>query len=299
MVSRKYTDEDIINAVKESYSYSEVCRKIKISPRGGNASTVKRKIKELNLDISHFTFGAWSKGKTYEMDSRIRRKNLSEILVENSRWTSDSIKKRLLKEGLKKYECESCGLSTWGGYLIPLELHHLNGIHTDNRFENLAILCPNCHAMTESFSKMKLSAQKEISGVESCKFKEPSTLNQCGNLELSQKYLESAETKHRKPKTKKDSKNIGKIHEHICPECGKTFFGFKNSIFCSQKCSHSYHSSKCSKEQLLNDFKELHSYRAVGRKYGVTDNAVKKWAKDYNILETVYSYISHKVKVKK
>ena len=199
MASKRYTNEDIINAVKNSFSYAEVCRKIGISPRGGNSNTVKRKIQELGLDISHFTFGAWSKGKTAESDFRIKKKDINDILVENSGRTSDSVKKRLIKEGLKEYRCESCGLSTWGGYPIPLELHHINGVHTDNRIENLIILCPNCHAMTETFSKKKLSAQEEIPEVESCKFKEPSTLNLCGNLELSQKYLESAETRHRTP----------------------------------------------------------------------------------------------------
>lgn len=58
MASKRYTNEDIINAVKNSFSYAEVCRKIGISPRGGNSNTVKRKIQELGLDISHFTFGA-------------------------------------------------------------------------------------------------------------------------------------------------------------------------------------------------------------------------------------------------
>ena len=130
--------------------------------------------------------------------------------------------------------------------------------------------------MTESFSKKKLSAQEETPEIEPCKFKEPSTINMCGNLELSQKYLESAETKNEKPKIKKDSKERSKTHEHICPQCGKTFLGLKNAIFCSQKCAHDNHSLKCSKEQLISDFKELHSYSAVGRKYNVSDNAIKK-----------------------
>lgn len=130
--------------------------------------------------------------------------------------------------------------------------------------------------MTENFSKNKLSAQKETSEVEHRKFKEPSTINNCGNLELSQKYLESAETIHGEPKTKKDPKDRGKIHEHVCPQCGKAFLGLKNAIFCSQKCVHDSLSSKCSKEQLIADFKELHSYSAIGRKYNVSDSAIKK-----------------------
>lgn len=30
---------------------------------------------------------------------------------------------------------------------IPVELDHKNGDRFDNRFENLQILCPNCHSL--------------------------------------------------------------------------------------------------------------------------------------------------------
>lgn len=50
---------------------------------------------------------------------------------------------------------------------IPLELHHINGVHNDNRLENLQILCPNCHAFTDNYSGKKvLSAQEETPDVE-------------------------------------------------------------------------------------------------------------------------------------
>ena len=58
MASNRYTKEDIIKAVKTSKSYAEVCRKLGLSPYGGNPTTIKKKIKEYDLDISHFTFNA-------------------------------------------------------------------------------------------------------------------------------------------------------------------------------------------------------------------------------------------------
>ena len=166
MASKKYTEEQFKQAVKDSKSYAEVCRKIGISPKGGNLNTVKKKIEDLNLDKSHFTGSRWNKGLTSSDHHSIKKKNISEILIENSGWTSHNIRNRLLKEGIKEYKCECCGNSEWMGKPIPLELHHLNGIHTDNRFENLQILCPNCHAQTDNYSGKVMSAQEETLDVE-------------------------------------------------------------------------------------------------------------------------------------
>lgn len=55
-----YTDEQITNAVKTSLSIAEVCRKLGIKAAGGNYSTIKKKIQNLNLDMSHFTGKAWN-----------------------------------------------------------------------------------------------------------------------------------------------------------------------------------------------------------------------------------------------
>ena len=39
----------------------------------------------------------------------------------------------------------------WMNKKIPLQLHHINGDRTDNRIENLQLLCPNCHALTDNY----------------------------------------------------------------------------------------------------------------------------------------------------
>lgn len=170
MASKRYTQEQFIQAVASSKSYSEVCRTIGISDKGGNLNTVKRKIQELNLDMSHFTGSRWNKGLTSENHKSIKKKDISEILIENSGWTSHNLKLRLIKEGIKECKCERCNRTEWEGFPIPVELHHINGNHKDNRLENLQILCPNCHALTENYSGKSsnkvLSAQKETSDVE-------------------------------------------------------------------------------------------------------------------------------------
>lgn len=76
---------------------------------------------------------------------------LFKTLTEKSSYNRHKLKERLVKEGLKEYKCEICGLSEWQGKPISLQLHHLNGINNDNRLSNLQLLCPNCHSQTENF----------------------------------------------------------------------------------------------------------------------------------------------------
>lgn len=67
------------------------------------------------------------------------------------------LKLRLLKEGLKEHKCEKCNLSEWQGDKIPLELHHIDGKKYNHLIENLQLLCPNCHALTDNYrSKNKI-----------------------------------------------------------------------------------------------------------------------------------------------
>jgi len=63
---------------------------------------------------------------------------------------SRAIRTYLLEKN--NYKCEICG---WGSenpytHTIPLEIHHIDGDYTNNKEENLQVLCPNCHSLTET-----------------------------------------------------------------------------------------------------------------------------------------------------
>ena len=66
--------------------------------------------------------------------------------------SSAKLKEKLFRDGLKEKKCELCGVSEWFGVALPLELHHKNNKHMDNEYENLQILCPNCHSIQEGNS---------------------------------------------------------------------------------------------------------------------------------------------------
>ena len=61
------------------------------------------------------------------------------------------IRKYMLNKTNNK--CEKCGWGEINPYTntIPLEIHHIDGNCTNNKEENLQVLCPNCHALTETF----------------------------------------------------------------------------------------------------------------------------------------------------
>jgi hypothetical protein len=142
---RSWTEQDLRNAVMESRSVRQVIHRLGLIPAGGNYAQMKKYIKELNLDTTHFGGDVWNKGKQWGRKPQIP---IEKILVENSDFQSYKLKQRLLKTGLKLPYCEECGwakLSAEGR--LPLELDHINGDRKDNRLENLRILCPNCHSL--------------------------------------------------------------------------------------------------------------------------------------------------------
>jgi hypothetical protein len=57
-------------------------------------------------------------------------------------------------------KCEICEIGNeWNGKPLTLQLDHINGIHLDNRIENLRILCPNCHSQTATFCGRNVSTK--------------------------------------------------------------------------------------------------------------------------------------------
>lgn len=153
---RNYNDEEFKEAVRTSKGIAEVLRKIGLSPKGGNYKTFHNKIKNLNLDTSHFVGAAWNQGDRYR--PVVKAKPLSEILVKNSSYANTHrLKLRLISEGIREAKCELCDLTSWLGSPLSLQLHHKDGVRNNNLLSNLQILCPNCHSQTDNFAGRNIS----------------------------------------------------------------------------------------------------------------------------------------------
>lgn len=74
---------------------------------------------------------------------------------------SPTIKKYLLEKN--NYKCEKCGWSEENIYThtIPLEIHHIDGNYMNNNEENLQVLCPNCHSLTETYKSHNKNGRKD------------------------------------------------------------------------------------------------------------------------------------------
>jgi len=69
----------------------------------------------------------------------------------------------LLKES--NYSCSECGWNKVNpkSGTIPLEIDHIDGDCTNNKKENLKVLCPNCHSLTPTWKALNTGNGNKIS----------------------------------------------------------------------------------------------------------------------------------------
>lgn len=135
-----YSDEEIAKIIAESSSYAECLRKIGYSANSGCLTQeLRNKVKELELDVSHFDM----------RKSGIQRTDENTFCINS---TAD--RTVLRKRYIKKYpmtECSICGQKPfWNNKPMTLILDHINGTNNDNRLENLRWVCPNCNIQLDT-----------------------------------------------------------------------------------------------------------------------------------------------------
>ncbi|MEU5401977.1 HNH endonuclease signature motif containing protein [Streptomyces sp. NPDC005963] len=136
-------------AVAASISVSEVLRRLGIDEVGGHHSHISRRIKAYGIDTSHFHTPR-GPGRRHP------RQSAGEVLVmldrkHPRRVPSERLRRALREVGVPE-RCASCGIeASWRGHPLPLEVDHIDGDWRDNRIGNLRLLCPNCHATTDTY----------------------------------------------------------------------------------------------------------------------------------------------------
>jgi 5-methylcytosine-specific restriction endonuclease McrA len=136
----KVTIEELRYAIDNSTSMAEAATKLKL-----HFSTFKGYAIKCGLYVTNQGGKGTSKNRRPDI-------SLEEILDgKHPQFQTYKLKHRLYKQGLKKNECEECGITSWNGKEIQCELDHIDGDRTNHRFNNLKILCPNCHSQTDTF----------------------------------------------------------------------------------------------------------------------------------------------------
>ncbi len=242
-----YTEEEARAAIAASKSWAESLRALGLCPTGGAWRILKKYAGIWEISTDHFDPAA-----ARQNNLKQGQKPLAEILVERSTYSRSHLKRRLFAGGLKKPQCELCGLGEmWRGRPMSMILDHVNGVRDDHRLENLRIVCPNCAATLDTH---------------------------CGRRNRIERAIRQ------------------------CLRCDKAFVpSYATQRYCSRSCGVRWDRSalrgrraglrgvptpdarKAERppyEQLLREI-EATSYLAVGRKYGVSDNAVRKWVRFY------------------
>ena len=132
--------DQILQWISENKSKAFMARELKCNPK-----TINSILEKLNIEYNGNQSG---KGTSKPSPQRM---TLEEYLTTSIDIQSNKVRKKLIQEGYKKPVCEKCGLSEWLGQPISLELHHKDGDRYNNILENFELLCPNCHATTNSY----------------------------------------------------------------------------------------------------------------------------------------------------
>lgn len=162
-------------------------------------------------------------------------------------WSGTNTKKFIRTYLIEKnnYKCELCGWGQINPYsgLLPLQLHHIDGNYKNNKIENLQILCPNCHSLTDNYKNMNKDSVRERN-----------------------KYTGR------------------KIIKNYCIDCGKEIKA--ESTRC-KNCELKHRAIPL--ENMLVTREELKKlirttpFTQIGKKYNVTDNAIRKWCDKFNL----------------
>lgn len=148
----RHTESRLREAVASSSSLTEVVRRLGISQVGGNQAHIGRRIAAYGIDTSHFRRAPTRRPATNCLDPlRLRA-------PEEGRVPGARLRPALLAAGVPE-RCRMCGTGPqWNGRPLVLEVDHVNGCWWDDRAENLRLLCPNCHAVTDTYRGRKRSS---------------------------------------------------------------------------------------------------------------------------------------------
>ncbi|MFB7369071.1 HNH endonuclease [Streptomyces sp. NPDC056222] len=146
------TTAELAEAVACSVSLAETLRHLGRPENSSQKASLKQWIVEDHLPTAHFL----GQGHQRAKPGTNPPKKAVDLLVKHNgmRRTKTRHLRRALSEIGVPEQCARCGTGpVWLGKPMTLEVDHINGDWSDDRAENLRLLCPNCHAITSTWCR--------------------------------------------------------------------------------------------------------------------------------------------------
>ncbi|MGA5196244.1 HNH endonuclease [Streptomyces exfoliatus] len=142
---------DLGSAVGASLSIREVLRRLGRADNGAQRANLRKWIADDQLSTTHFLGQAHQRGKP---SPTARHPETVLVRHTNGYRTETARLRRALRQVGVPEQCARCGVAPeWFGRPMTLEVDHVNGDWHDDRRENLRLLCPNCHATTDTWCR--------------------------------------------------------------------------------------------------------------------------------------------------
>jgi len=132
--------QEILGWIAENRSKSEIAKLLTC-----RVGTLQNALDRLGIE-----YNGNKGGKGRKTDKNY--KSAEEYMNSDMYISTHRLKVKLIRDGVKEHRCEVCSSIEWMGKPIPIELDHIDGNRYNNDLTNLRIICPNCHAQTDTYS---------------------------------------------------------------------------------------------------------------------------------------------------